>query len=72
MIGNSIHDSGGERAITFAVDGATVEGNRIYNCVSVNLFVSGLAERHHQPELGLRQHLNGTTGLTWATSTTRR
>ena len=24
-----------------AVDGATVEGNRIYNCVSTNLFVSG-------------------------------
>jgi Right handed beta helix region len=40
LIGNSIHDSYGECADVLAVDGATVEGNRIYNCVSVNLFVS--------------------------------
>ena len=40
LIGNSIHDSYGECADVLAVDGATVEGNRIYNCVSTNLFVS--------------------------------
>jgi hypothetical protein len=41
LIGNSIHDSYGECADVLAVDGATVEGNRIFNCVSTNLFVSG-------------------------------
>jgi hypothetical protein len=41
LIGNSIHDSYGECADVLAVDGATVEGNRIYNCVSTNIFVSG-------------------------------
>jgi hypothetical protein len=41
LIGNSIHDSYGECADILAVDGATAEGNRIYNCVSVNLYVSG-------------------------------
>ncbi|HZJ56603.1 MAG TPA: right-handed parallel beta-helix repeat-containing protein [Myxococcaceae bacterium] len=41
LVANSIHDSWGECADVLAVDGATVEGNRIYNCVSVNLFISG-------------------------------
>ncbi len=41
LIGNSIHDSWGECADVLAVDGATVEGNRIYGCVSANLFISG-------------------------------
>ncbi len=41
LIGNSIHDSWGECADVLAVDGATVEGNRIYSCVSANLFISG-------------------------------
>jgi len=40
VIGNSIHDSWGECADVLAVDGATVEGNKIYNCVSTNIFVS--------------------------------
>jgi hypothetical protein len=39
--GNSIHDSWGECADVLAIYGATVEGNKIYNCVSANLFVSG-------------------------------
>jgi len=40
LIGNSIYDSYGECADVLAVDGATVEGNRIRNCVSTNLFIS--------------------------------
>jgi hypothetical protein len=40
IIGNSIHDSYGECADVLAVDGATVQGNKIYNCVSTNVFVS--------------------------------
>jgi hypothetical protein len=41
LIGNSVHDSYGECVDVLNVDGAVVEGNRIYNCVSANLFVSG-------------------------------
>ena len=49
------------------MDGATVEGNRIYNCVSVNLFVSGSrnvtvnrnwvyanTDQYNRPDLGYR------------------
>jgi hypothetical protein len=65
--GNSIHDSWGECADILAVDGATVEGNKIYNCVSVNLFVSGSQnvtvnrnwiyaanDSYNRPDLGYR------------------
>ena len=40
LIGNYVHDSYGECADVLAVDGATVQGNKIGNCVSTNLFVS--------------------------------
>jgi len=40
LIGNSVHDSYGECADVLAVDGATVQGNKIYNCISTNVFVS--------------------------------
>ena len=40
ILGNSIHDSYGECADVLAVDGATVQGNKIYNCISTNVFVS--------------------------------
>jgi len=65
--GNSIHDSWGECADILAVDGATVEGNKIYNCVSANLFVSGsqnvtvnrnwvyaASDQYNRPDLGYR------------------
>src|SRR4029077_8806418 len=41
LVGNSVHDSYGECVDVLNLDGVTVEGNRIYNCISTNLFVSG-------------------------------
>jgi len=65
--GNSIHDSWGECADVLAIYGATVEGNKIYNCVSANLFVSGSQnvtlnrnwiyaanDNYNRPDLGYR------------------
>src|SRR5262249_16381658 len=65
--GNSIRDSWGECADILAVDGATGEGNRTYNCVSPNLFVSGsrngtvnrnwiyeAPDQYNRPDLGYR------------------
>jgi len=40
FIANHVHDVYGECVDTLNVDGATVEGNRIYNCVSGNLYIS--------------------------------
>jgi hypothetical protein len=40
LVGNSVHDIYGECVDVMNIDGATVEGNKIYNCVSANLFVS--------------------------------
>jgi hypothetical protein len=40
LLANWVHDSYGECADVLAIDGATVEGNRINDCVSTNLFVS--------------------------------
>ena len=67
LIGNSIHDSYGECADVLAVDGATIEGNKIYNCVSTNVFVSNSqnvtinrnwvsanTDRYDRPEYGYR------------------
>ena len=38
--GNLVHDIWGECIDVLAVDGATVEGNRVYSCVNVNIYVS--------------------------------
>jgi hypothetical protein len=38
--GNSIHDSWGECLVVGPVDGATVEGNKIFHCLSSNLDVA--------------------------------
>jgi len=40
FIGNSVHDSWGECVDILQLSGATVEGNKIFNCNSVNLYVS--------------------------------
>ncbi|HTS79492.1 MAG TPA: right-handed parallel beta-helix repeat-containing protein [Myxococcaceae bacterium] len=40
FIANSVHDSWGECVDILQLSGATVQGNKIYNCYSVNLYVS--------------------------------
>jgi parallel beta helix pectate lyase-like protein len=40
LAGNSVHDVYGECVDVLNIDGATVEGNKIYNCISANMFVS--------------------------------
>ena len=67
LVGNSVHDVYGECVDVMNIDGATVEGNKIYNCVSANLFVSSSqnvtlnrnwisanTDNYNRPDLGYR------------------